>query len=385
MHLTAASHRPRRIRLGVALASLVAVLAIVGTTLSPSATATSTSAEVSATAYWLASQVSTDGSVLDPYSSEPSVDWTVNVALALAAGGDQGAALERAMVYVEANAQAYISSGTSDETGHLSWLILLAVWTGADPGAFGATDIDLVSRLMSRLGVAEPGLFGTVDDYTPVTNQSLAILALTASGRDVPEEALTWLLDQQCTAPSQQVGGWQGYRDEVSPGVRADCVPVTSAAYNRPDAVSTSFAVQAIIGRQDHPGSAVEAAVSFFRRLQSASPPAAGGFGQFIGDPADPNSTAVVIQALHATGTLQEDWSLGGGDPRSSLATWVIDSGEDSGALSSPYSSGAADLFATFQGHWGIAQFPLSTRPVAVIDTPVTQTEPQIVVPVFTG
>ena len=367
------------------MASLIALLAIIGTTLSPSATATSTSAEVSATASWLASQVSADGSVLDPYSSEPSVDWSVNVATALVAGGDQGAALERAMAYVEANAQTYISSGTSDETGHLSWLILLAVWTGADPGAFGATDIDLVARLMSRLGIAEPGLFGTVDDYTPVTNQALAILALTASSRDVPEEALAWLMDQQCTAPSQQVGGWQGYRAEVSPGVRADCVPATSTAYNRPDAVSTSFAVQAIIDRQTDPGPAVDAAVSFFRRLQSASPPAAGGFGQFIGDPADPNSTAVVIQALRAAGALQEDWSLGGGDPRSSLATWVIDSGDDSGALSSPYSSGGADLFATFQGHWGIAQFALSSRPVAVTDTPETPTEPQTVVPVFTG
>ncbi len=365
------------------MSSIVALIAIFATMLSPAATATS--AEASATASWLASQVAPDGSVLDPYSSEPSVDWTVNVALALIAGGEQGAALERAMAYVSANAQAYISGGTSDETGHLSWLILLAVWTGADPGAFGTTGIDLRARLGSRLGVTEPGLFGTVDEYTPVTNQALAILALSVSGGAVPESALAWLRAQQCTAPSQQVGGWQGYRAELTPGVRVDCVPVTSAAYNRPDAVSTSFALQALIAVAGQEDPAVGAAVSFFRRLQSASPPAAGGFGQFIGDPADPNSTAVVIQALRATGSINEDWSLGGGDPLSSLASWVIVSGEDSGALSSPYSSGGADLFATFQGHWGMTQFPLSSRPVVEVDTPEISAETETLVPVFAG
>ena len=38
-------------------------------------------------------------------------------------------------------------------------------------------------------------LYGVVDDYTPVTNQSLALLALTAAGASVPADAVTTALD----------------------------------------------------------------------------------------------------------------------------------------------------------------------------------------------
>jgi hypothetical protein len=200
----------------------------------------------SSTGSWLAAQVSSTGSVVDPYGTEPSVDWTVNVALALLSDGEQTDALARAMVYIDVNAETYVTSGTSDEAGHLSWLILLAVFTDRDPHSFGPSSLDLVARLQSRFEIAEPGLFGSVDDFTPVTNQALAIIALNAAGADVPVGALDWLRMQQCDAPTEQAGGWQGYRAEVSPGVLAACEPTTSAEYNRADSASTSFAMQAI-------------------------------------------------------------------------------------------------------------------------------------------
>ena len=99
----------------------------------------------------------------------------------------------------------------------------------------------------------------------------------------------------------------------------------------------------------------------------------------------DHSAPVVSVQIWIRTGSIHEDWRLGGGDPLSSLASWVIVSGEDSGALSSPYSSGGADLFATFQGHWGITQFPLSSRPVVPVDTPEISAETENLVPVFAG
>ena len=358
--------------------------------LAPSLLGASSASAARSTSSWLAGQVSDAGSVIDPYGTDPSVDWTVNVALALIAAGDQGPALERAVAYIEANAGAYVTSGTSDQAGHLSWLILLAMFTERDAHSFGIDGLDLVAMLQARYGIAEPGLFGTVDDYTPVTNQALAIIALRAAGATVPAGAIIWLRLQQCEAPAEQAGGWQGYRPELTPGVLADCEPVSSAAYNRADAASTSFAMQAIADLIGVDDPAIAAGVAWLHRLQSPSAPAAGGFGQYIGDTSEPNSTALVIQALRATETFDQDWSLGGGDPALSMYSWVIVSGDDDGALASPYSSGSADLYATYQGIWGVLQRPLPTllaMPVVggPIDSSMVGDSSSELAPAFTG
>jgi hypothetical protein len=373
------------------VSAVIAVLlaAILSVPLTLGATAANAT---NSTGSWLAAQVSSTGSVIDPYGTEPSVDWAVNVALALLADGEQADALDRAVVFIEANTETYVTSGTSDEAGHLSWLILLAMFTDRDPHSFGPRSVDLVSRLQSRFEIAEPGLFGVVDDFTPVTNQALAIIALNATRTDVPAGALEWLRAQQCTLPTEQAGGWQGYRSEVTPGVLAACEPTTSAEYNRADAASTSFALQALaaVGRVDDP--AIVLGLEWFHRLQSAASPARGGFGQYIGDTSDPNSTALVIQAIRATDdSVGAGWELGGGDPASSITSWVIDSGPDAGALASPYSDGAADLYATYQGLWGIKQRPLPTLLAVPVllespeEAPQVGNPPTLVAPSFTG
>ncbi len=383
-----ASRSRRRLVLRSLVAATVAALAA----FAPLSFTINSANAATSTASWLASQVAADGSVVDPYGTEPSVDWTVNVAMALLVAGGQSEALERAVAYVEANADAYITSGTSDEAGHLSWLVFLAVFTERDPRAFGESSLDLISRLESRFEVAESGLFGTVDDYTPVTNQSLAIIALNAAGADVPVGALAWLQAQQCETPAEQAGGWQGYRAEVTSGVLAACLPATSAEFNRADAASTSFALQALaaVGRVDDP--AILAGLGWFHRLQSAAAPAPGGFGQYIGDPSDPNSTALVIQAIRATDDFNLDgWEFGSGDPEASMNAWVITSGPDAGALASPYSAGAADLYASYQGLWGLTQRPLPTVLVVPVPEPIDGDSPQVgdpstpVAPSFTG
>ena len=225
-------------------AVLALVFALLAAFLTPSATAAVE--DGSATSAWLAAQVSPDGSVLDPYTSEPSVDWSVNVALALATTSGQTEALNRAMRHIETNAEEYIISGTSDPAGHISWLAILAVATGRDPRAFGPTSINLVDRLIARYGVTENGLFGTVDEYTPVINQSLSVIALIAAGEGIYEAAIDWLLSQQCEGPSGHSGAWQGHRGVGLPGSLVDCLTTSSASYARPESGSTSYAVQAL-------------------------------------------------------------------------------------------------------------------------------------------
>lgn len=370
----------------VGFAALLA--ALLGAVLTPSAQASPS------TSGWLAAQVAGDGSVLDPYSSSPSVDWTVNTALALVTAGDQPEALGRAMTHIRTEAASYVTSGTSDVAGHLSWLILLAVAVGDDPRAFGPGALDLVAQLEDRLGVAEPGLFGTIDEYTPVTNQSLAILALVATGQTPPTEAVDWLLAQQCTAPVEQAGAWQGYRAASGPGMLEDCLPTTSTEFSRPDSASTAFAVLALtaVAATTEPpaeryAAPLVAAFRWFGALQSADTTAPGGFGQFLGDPADPNSTALVITAIAASGVdpgADGPFAAGGADPVSSLRSWVIVSGADAGAVASPYSSGGADLYATYQAMWGLApsRTPLiGPRVMPVVAPPVDGP----VGPVYTG
>ena len=351
-------HRGRRTAL-VGLLALVAALLVpfLGTGTANAAA----SPQAEAASSWLASLVGPDGSVDDPYSGNPSLTWTTNVALSLATTGNEAAALQRALGHLAINVDGYIAEGTSDPAGRLSWLILLVDATGGNPRAFGGHD--LVTDLQSRYGVAEPGLYGVIDDYTPVTNQALALLALTAAGVTPPSAAIDWLVAQQCSAPASAAGAWEGYRAPAVPGPGLEpCGESLSTNYTSADSNSTAFAVQALVAVR-HSGP-VPGALAWFHGMQDTTAGAAvGGFGQRPGDSSDPNSTALVIQAIVAAGQspTAAGWATGGGNPLSSLLSWIVPSGAEAGALSSPYSAGFADTFATYQGVWGLAQpaFPL--------------------------
>jgi hypothetical protein len=355
----------------VAGAALVALVLVPVLGAAPATAAASPQAE--AASAWLATLVGPDGAVDNPYApGAPSLTWTVNVALSLATTGNEPDAQRRALGYVAADVPGYIAEGTSDPAGRLSWLILLVEATGGDPTDFGTPAVDLVAELQGRYGVAEPGLFGGVDDYTPVTNQSLALLALSAAGVTPPSEAVDWLVAQQCDAPASAAGAWEGYRAPSGGGLEP-CEESQATAFTSADSNSTAFAVEALelVGRTGP----VPAALSWLRGMQDGTGAAVGGFGQRPGDVADPNSTALVIQALVAAGESPSGaaWQAGGGTPLGSLQSWIVASGAEAGALASPYSGGFADLFATYQGVWGLAEvaFPL---PVPTPSGPTTTT-----------
>jgi hypothetical protein len=378
------SVRPRVCRRRGTVAILVA-LAIVCVSVSPSTAAPTRSVSANGAAAWMADQVAADGSVLNPYTQVPSVAWALNVSLGLAAVGTQPEALGRAMSYVESNVSNYVNGGTSDVVGRNAWLVILAYAMERDPRAFGTSATDLVAGILARYEVSEAGLFGsTGDEYTPVTNQALSLIALTAAGEPVPADAVNWLEEQQCPAGNSAAGAWEGYRASVL-GVLVACAE-SGAGFDSAESGSTSLAVQALVavGETD----TVPAAMGWLSGLQSFTGLAPGGFGQFIGDSSDPNSTALVVQAICAAGgdPGAHLWLVNGASPMTSLEYWVIPSGSGAGALSSPYSSGEADIYATYQAVWGLTTtvFPF-VEPLPVQATANLEQVTVAAAPTFTG
>ena len=229
---------------------------------------------------------------------------------------------------------------------------------------------DLVADLEARYGVAEPGLYGVIDDYTPVTNQSLAMLALTAAGVTPPTAAIDWLVAQQCTAPASAAGAWEGYRAPAVPGPGLEaCEESLSTNFTSADSNSTAFAVQALVAvGSDGP---VADALGWLDGMQDAT---AGAAGRRL-RPAPRRHLRPELHGGRDPGHRRRRrrapparrWTIGGGTPLSSLESWIVPCGDEAGALASPYSGGFADTFATYQGVWGLAEaafpLPVPSRP----------------------
>lgn len=385
------------------MAVVLLAITVLATTLLSSGTVVTAGATVGeparAAAHWMASQVGPDGAVIDPYSTQPSVDWSVNVALGLATTGTEPEALARAVSYIDANVMAYVNGGTSDVVGRYAWLTLLADALGRDPRSFGDSHTDLIAGINGRWQAAEPDVFGTIDAYTPVTNQALAIMALIAAGEPEPTAAIQWLLDQQCTSPASSVGAWQGYRVR-SAGVPVQCSASVSGSLTGPDVNSTSFATQALAFVQRSSATttwqssidltALPAAAGWLHSIEVPSGSGVGGFGQTLGDAGDPNSTAVGVMMIRSLGQDPDaaPWMAGGVTPLDSLVAWQIPTGAEAGGYASPWSSGYADLYATYQAVWGVADAILPIvmpDPDPVPDPTTTIAVVEAVAPSFTG
>ena len=136
----------------------------------------------------------------------------------------------------------------------------------------------------------DAGLYGAGDPtYDGVYRQSLSILALEATGRDIPKPALRWLKRQQCDD-----GGFTAYRADTT----AACPAPDPVNYAGQDSNSTALAVAALW----HTGAKKQArkAASW---LSTRSNPD-GGWAYYPGPGAtsETNSTALVLAALKLTG-----------------------------------------------------------------------------------
>jgi squalene cyclase len=257
-------------------------------------------ASAQAGATWLADQFEPQGYI--PSQSDPGtadLSATANSILALASANSDPSLAAKALSYMEANVEAYVSQKGADGPGQLALLILDAHALGVDPTSFGGTN--LVTRLLAteEASGTHAGLFGTksqVKDFQAgVYDQGLGLAALAATG-DTKGSAIkaaeSWLLDQQCAD-----GGWTSYQSNNNPcnGSPAD--------FEGPDTNSTALAIEGLAAQGDLGGSANANAHAFLVHAQDSD----GGWGY---DPnttttpgsTDPDSTALVLQAILALG-----------------------------------------------------------------------------------
>lgn len=265
-------------------------------------------------AVWLASQVNAKGYVT--FSGNPDVSDTTLAVLALAAAGGERATALRAIDYLKSHVNAYVASGGHDGAGQLATLILDAHALRLSPTSFGGTN--LVKRLEKTIRTTGPnaGLFGVQDPtYDGAYRQGLALAALAAAGvraTSALAPAVSWLQRQQCAN-----GGWESYRASTTTA----CPPSDPTTYTGPDTNSTALAVQ---GLEAQRARLRHNPVSFLMLVQSAD----GGWG-YYGGAADPDSTALVIQALVSLhdSVSSATFRKGSKDPASALLAFQLKDG----------------------------------------------------------
>ncbi|MFE5732765.1 prenyltransferase/squalene oxidase repeat-containing protein [Streptomyces sp. NPDC056528] len=174
-------------------------------------------------------------------------------------------------------------------------------------------------------GKLPAGLYGTKDPtYDGVWRQSLSFLAQRATGYQPSDQAVAWLLGQQC-----EDGSFASYRADAAKPCDAKTMRDTNA---------TAAAVQALaaVRRQsaapEKADQAVEDGTAWLKTVQNED----GGWGYGVGGASDANSTSVVVGALAATGTRPTAFtSTGGRTPYDALLSFALPctDGEGPGAF----------------------------------------------------
>jgi hypothetical protein len=301
-------------------------------------------------AQWLARQVTTRGFVVGS-DHKASAGDTAQTVLALAATGVRPDLQRRATGYLRGRVNGYVRDKTGhDKAGEVATLLLVAKAEGIPANKFGGGS-DLVRRLLAtqQHSGANRGLFGSQDPtYDGAYRQGLAVLALRAAGTG-NQSALGWLRGQECPD-----GGWQGFR--VS-----RLTPCTSEDTN-----STALAVEALATSHVSVGRGL----AWLRSVQQLD----GGWGYSSFDTqSDPDSTAVVIQALLAAGQdpTARRWHRSGGNPYSALDRFQLGCGARASARGAYYApfAGATkpNLLATEQAVPAAAGQAFPLRPVATV------------------
>jgi hypothetical protein len=299
-----------------------------------------------AAAGWLGRQFERNGD-LPETEGETGVNYVPLAVVALASAKVGSHQISEAIAYLERNFASFVEVPVSKsksvaDPGRLAEVILAAVVAKANPRAFGGTKPvnNLVARLLAtqaRSGT-DKGLFGSPEAPTDSTafTQGLVLTAL-AAVRQVNDSGAAWLVAQQC-----HDGGWESYRSVSKP-----CPPPNPTTYTGPDTNDTALAVEGLVA------SKVSPKVSPLSFIKSSQYPG-GGFAYYGGDASsqapDPDSTAMVAQALVALGKLSAVTRRGRG-AEAGLATFQLGCSSpvsQRGAYRYPGASGP-NLYATIQ------------------------------------
>jgi hypothetical protein len=344
-------HIVRRIVGLLGLATIFGASVLVG----PAASATSAvrvepgSAQATAAqhaAQWLAGQLSSNGTIPGATAGTVDLSATVNTILALGVTSADHTAARRGLTYLEAHSEQYIEANGSDGPGQLANLIMAAHLLGVAPTHFGSTD--LVSRLEATAQTTgrNLGRFGTdaqVKDYNSGPyDQGLALAALQAAGVAAATDEVTWLAAQQC--PN---GGW------TAPSKSANPCSGNPADFAGPDTNTTSLAIQGLAAQGGLTSAVTNKALAFLTRAQD--PDAGWGYDPNTASSpgtTDPDSTSLVMQGLLAMGKspTAAQFTKGSATPLSAALGFVVTSGSDTGAISSPFGSPTTgNILATYQ------------------------------------
>ena len=252
-----------------------------------------------ALAYLRTQQVAADGSIAESYA-----DSELYVIAAAADGFDPNALTASSGVSVMTYL-AHNASAACIEAGACGELIQAVVAAGDTSVSFGGQDL---LTLLDASYDATTGEYGNGEAFT----QALAIQGLVAAGQPVPAAAVTFLVDAQ-----DGDGGWdyEAVKNDIS------------NVYDTSDTNSTSMVLMALDAAGDHTDDA--SALKWLATQQDTD----GGF-QYQAGPysvgSDPDSTALVVQAIVATGgdPFAVGWTKDGNTPLAYLeSTQASDGG----------------------------------------------------------
>lgn len=329
----------------LAAATVVATLVPAGTAGAASPPSLPQTPAAQAAATWLAGQVRPDGSIASTVTpGTADLTATANAVLALASAKVAPTTASSALGYLQGHLSAYVTVDGADGPGQLALLILDAHALGVSATSFGGTD--LVARLEAtqRTSGSDAGLFGVQDaTFDGAYRQGLALAALAAvgvrSGATVTS-ADTWLEAQQCPD-----GGWTSLVSTANP---CNGKP---AAYAGPDTNSTALAVEGLEAQGALAAPAASQALHFLKKAEDAD----GGWGyepntSRTPGSTDPDSTALVVQALLALGAspASPSFTKSGADAVTTLLADQVTSGPGAGGITFPGIAGV-DLLATYQ------------------------------------
>jgi LPXTG-motif cell wall-anchored protein len=310
--------------------------------------------DAKAAAAWLATKVDASGFI--PQAADPTkanLSLSVQAVTAFVAAGVGKSKVTALLGYLGQHTEAVVAPAGADDPGAIAYLILAAKAGGEDPTSFGATHTNLVARLVGtqHTGAPDAGLFGAADaTFDGATRQGLSLLALHAAGVSNPA-GVTWLEGQQCAD-----GSFNAYRADTS----VACPMIDPANFVGSDTNSTAFALMGLTAQGD-----TTAAAKAVTELDAVRNPAGGwGFASASSQPADPNSTGVVLEAIRtATGHVDAK------DVSALLAFQVGCTGAaaDRGGIRFDVTKGP-DIFATVQALPAMTTATLPITPGAITD-----------------
>jgi prenyltransferase beta subunit len=214
--------------------------------------------------------------------------------------------------------ETQVEAGNATTTGQIAKVVTAAVAAGQDPTNFGGRD--LISDLLKTQTPA--GIFGT-----GAFEHCLAIIALQNAAVDLPEGTVTALV-----AAQNKDGGWGFMAGEASDtntsGLCLQALALTDAA----DSADAGLAYLAAIQNDDTGWP-----------YQNPSD---------YGTDSDTNSTALVVQALIATGQALDEW----GNPQE----WLLSMQNESGSFSLQAPTPGDNVLATVAAIPAIEETPLN-------------------------